>query len=199
MQNKAQFYIIVTVIIAVVVAGLISVVNYAIVRPEPLQFYDLSKQLENEATRVIDYGVYSGEDVALKIENFIQNFLAYAHEKDPEIGLIYIYGNTSQLVVVNYGKDDAGIITELNRTTLIGGEAEAVSQININIGGQRVGKKIVEEKSIFGNIKGSFGSSKRVRVNISDNLYDFELRGEQYFFAIVTSEKEGEKYYSVIS
>lgn len=197
-EKRAQFYIIITVIIAVVVAGLITIVNYAIVRPEQVQFYDLSKQLENEATRVIDYGVYAGSDVALKVENFVQSFLTYAHEKDPELGLIYVYGNASNLVIVNYGKDDAGVITELNKTVLTGGEAEAVSQIRIDIAGQRIGKKIVEEKNIFGNIKATFGAGKTVRINLSDSMYDFNLRGEQYFFAILKSEKEGETYYSCL-
>jgi len=198
MYNRGQFYIIITVIISVVIAGLITIVNYAVVKPEPIQFYDLSKQLEYEATRVIEYGVYSGEDIAVKIENFIQNFLAYAHEKDPQLGLIYIYGNSSQLVIVNYGKDDAGIVTEVNKTILTGSEAESVSQIRIDVGGQNIGKKIVEEKGIFGNIKATFGSTKKVRVNISNNIYEFDLRGNQYFFAILKSEKEGETYYSCL-
>lgn len=198
MQRKAQFYIIVSAVIAVVVAGLIAVANYAVVRPEPVQFYDLSKQLENEATRVIDYGVYSGEDIAENVDNFVQNFLVYAHEKDSDLGLVYVYGNTSQLVIVNYGKDDAGIITEVNKTVLTGSEAEAVSRIRIDIAGQYVGKKIVEEKGIFGNIKAFFGAGKKVRVNVSDDMFDFNLRGEQYFFAILKSEKEGETHYSCI-
>lgn len=198
MIKKGQFYIIVTVMIAMVVTGLITILNYALVRPEPIQFYDLSKQLEREATKVIDYGVYSGTDIPLYIEDFITNFLEYAQEKDPEIGLIYIYGNALMLVVANYGKDDAGIITELNKTVLYGSEAEAISQIRMDIAGQQVGKKIVEEREIFGNIKTILGPSKLVRVNISDKMYDFNLRGQQYFFAIVKSESEGETYYSLI-
>lgn len=198
MQKKAQFYIIVTVIITVVVTGLITILNYALVKPEPIQFYDLSKQLERETTKVIDYGIYSEKDIPMYIDDFINNFLKYAQEKDPNLGLIYIYGNSSILVVANYGKDDAGVITETNKTVLYGSEAQAVSQIRMDIAGQQVGKRIVEEKGIFGNIKTVLGPSKVVRVNISDKMYDFDLRGQQYFFAIVKSEGEGETYYSLI-
>lgn len=198
MQRKAQFYIIITVIIAVVVTGLITILNYALVRPEPIQFYDLSKQLERETTKVIDYGVYSEQDIPSHIEDFVNNFIKYAHEKDPNLGLIYIYGNANTLIVANYGKDDAGVITETNKTVLYGSEAQAISQIRMDIGGQQVGKKIVEEKGIFGSIKTVFGPSKKVVVNISDRIYEFDLRGQQYFFAIVKSEKEGETYYNLI-
>ncbi|MFH0831540.1 MAG: hypothetical protein V1886_01590 [archaeon] len=198
MEKRAQFYIIITAIITVVVTGLITIVNYALVKPEPIQFYDLSKQLEREVTRVIDYGVYTEGDTASYIEDFISNFLEYSHEKDPNLGLIYIYGNATALVVANYGKDDAGIVTELNKTMLYGSEAESVSQIRMDIGGQQVGKKIIEERGIFGNIKTMLGPSRIVRVNISNTIYDFDLRGQQYFFAIVKSEKEGETYYSLI-
>lgn len=199
MVKKAQFYIIITVIITVVVMGLITILNYVLVRPEPVQFYDLSKQLERETTKVIDYGVYSDKDIPSYIDDFINNFLKYAHEKDPNLGLIYVYGNSTFLIVANYGKDDAGVITETNRTVLYGSDALAVSQIRIDIAGQQVGKRIVEEKGIFGNIKALFGPSKIVKVNISDKVYEFNLRGQQYFFAIVKSESEGETYYQLIS
>lgn len=198
MRKNAQFYLIVTGIIIVVVTGLVTMLNYVLVKPEPIQFYDLSKQLEREATKVIDYGVYTEEDIPSHVEDFITNFLKYAHEKDPELGLIYIYGNSTSLVIANYGKDDAGIVTELNKTVLHGSEAQAVSQIRMDIAGQQVGKKIVEERGIFGNIKTILGPSKTVRVNLSSKTYDFDLRGEQYFFAIVKSESEGETYYSLI-
>ncbi|MBS3090315.1 hypothetical protein J4433_00930 [Candidatus Pacearchaeota archaeon] len=198
MKKNAQFYIIVSAIIIMVVTGLITILNYVVVRPEPIQFYDLSKQLEREATKVIDYGVYTGGDIPAHIEDFITNFLKYAHEKDPEIGLIYIYGNATSLIVANYGKDDAGVVTELNKTVLYGSEAESISQIRMDIAGQQVGKKIIEEKGIFGNIKTVLGPSKLVRVNISNKIYDFDLKGQQYFFAIVKSESEGETYYSLI-
>jgi hypothetical protein len=197
-SKKAQFYIIVTLIITLVVTGLITIFNYALVKPEPVQFYDLSKQLEREATRIIDYGVYSGQDIYPYIEDFISKFLIYAHEKDPDLGLIYIYGNESLLVVVNYGKDEAGVITKTGEQILHGAEAQAVSQITMEIGGQHIGKKIVEEKGIFGNIKALFGPSKLVKVTIAGKEYEFNLKGQQYFFAIVKSEKEGETYYQII-
>lgn len=198
LKKKAQFYILMAAVIAVVLTGLIAIVNYALVKPEPVQFYDLSKQLENEANRVIDYGTYSGEDVASHVEDFVQDFLKYAQEKDPELGLIYIYGNSSYLTVVNYGKDDAGINTTTNKTVLYGSSANETSQIRIDIGGQQIGKKIIEEKGIFGNIRQTFGPSKTVAVTIGDKVYTFDLRGEQYFFAIVKSERENETYYSLI-
>lgn len=198
-ERKAQFYILMSAIIATILTGLIAIVNYAIVKPEPVQFYDLTKQLENEVNRVIDYGTYSGKDVAVYVEDFVEYFLAYAHEKDPDLGIIYVYGNSSYIVVANYGKNDSGVFTDVNKTVLTGGSAQAVSTVKMDIGGTQIGKKIIEEKSIFGNIRQTFGPSKKVVVNISNRMYDFDLKGQQYFFAIVESTKENETYYSIVS
>lgn len=194
-NKKAQFYILVSAMIAIILTGLIARVNYAIVKPEPIQFYDLSKELEYEANRVIDYGTYNGKDVALYLEDFVNTFLESAQERDPELGLIYIYGNSTYLVVVNYGKNDAGIIVANKSTPLLGAQAQQVSNIKIDIGSTQVGKKIVEEKSLFGKIMETFGPSKTVTVNVADRMYTFDLRGEQYFFTIIKTERENETYY----
>jgi hypothetical protein len=198
-ERKAQFYILMAAIIATVLTGLIAIVNYAIVKPEPVQFYDLTNQLENEVNRVIDYGTYTGKDVAAYVEDFVKYFLAYAQEKDPDLGLIYIYGNSSYLVVANYGKNDSGVFTDVNKTVLTGGSAQAVSTVKMDIGGTQIGKKIIEQQKMFVNIRQTFGPSKTVVVNISDKMYNFDLRGQQYFFAIVESTKDNETYYSIVS
>jgi len=70
--------------------------------------------------------------------------------------------------------------------------------IKIDIGSTQVGKKIVEEKGIFGNIMQTFGPSKSVTVSVAEKEYTFDLRGEQYFFAIVKSERENDTYFSLI-
>ena len=199
MQKQGQFYIIAAVVISTIIAGLITITNYTLVRPEPAQFYDLTKQLESEVGKIIEYGIYSNQDISVYIDNFIKNdFLKYAHEKEPSVGVIYIYGNGSFLSVVNYGSDDAGVITELNRTTLSGSQAQTISQVKLHVGNQPIGKRIVEEKGIFGNIKAEVANTKFVQVNISGKIYDFPLKGEQYFFAILKSEKNGEVYYGVV-
>lgn len=196
MQKKSQFYLIMAAVIIVVITGLISIVNYAVVKPEPVQFYDLSKQLENEVNRVIDYGTYNSVDVPTYVDKFVAEFIKYAQEKDPNIGLIYIYGNENYLTVVNYGKDEAGVIVANKSIPLTGGQAKQVSNIRLDIGGKQIGKKVIEEKSLFGSIRQTFApSSKTVEVQINNKIYTFDLRGQQYFFAIVKSEKENETYF----
>lgn len=196
--KKSQFYIIMSAIIAVVLTGLIAIVNYVIVKPEPIQFYDLSKQLESEVNRVIDYATYNNKDVASAVDDYVQSFLKYAQEKDPQLGLIYVYGNSTYLIVVNYGKNDSGVFFANRSVPLYGSEAQQVSQIRMDIGSAQIGKKIVEEKGIFQKIRETFypGQNKVIVINVADKFYNFALRGQQYFFAVVKSEKENETYYS---
>lgn len=195
MQKKGQFYIMAVVMISLIIFNLITVYNRSVVKPEPVKFYDLTRQLENEVTSVINYGVYSGTGAQSYINTFIPSFLDYAHEKDPNLGLIYIYGNQSYLEVVNYAKDNAGVFSETRRKTIIGGGASETSKVNIDFGGEQISKSVVEEKSIFGNIRAVFPHSSEIQINISDKTYRFVLKGQQYFFALLKSENGNETYY----
>ena len=59
MGKRGQFYLIATALIVMIVFGLVSVSNAAIVQPRPVKFYDLSADYGAETARVIDYGVYN--------------------------------------------------------------------------------------------------------------------------------------------
>jgi len=104
-MKRGQFFIITGVIVALIIAGLTSIVNYAVTQPEPVKFYDLSEHYEAEATRVIDSGVYSGESeqqIRDKLDNFTINYLEYAQERDPNLELVYIYGDAEKVTIANY-------------------------------------------------------------------------------------------------
>ena len=81
-SKNAQFYILAAVIIIIVVTGLVTIVNYLVTKPEPAKLYDLSKQLEKESTRLINYGVATNqEDIGEVIDNFIKSeFLVYLQQ-----------------------------------------------------------------------------------------------------------------------
>jgi len=193
-MKKGQFYIITALIIAAIVFGLTTVMNYATVHPAPAQFYDLSKNFEAESTQVIDYGVYRGEDIQGKVENFTRAFLDYAIEKDPNIELFYIYGNSTALTIVNYGKNESGINPQFgSNTTLSGGAALTVSQINYQVSEKTFSQDITERAAKFAKINTTISNpGDWVRINIAGIVYDFNLKENQQFTFIIKTQKGGE-------
>ena len=101
-NRKGQFFLIMTGIIAVIIIGLATSVNYAITQPEPTVFYDLSKNFDVETLKVIDYGLFQAPPTANEsLASFIANFTTYAKEKDPNIELVYLFGNTQEMRIQN--------------------------------------------------------------------------------------------------
>lgn len=198
MNSKGQFYIIASVVIAVILASLITIVNYVVTKPEPVKFYDLTKQLNYETTNIINYGVVTNDtEIDEKINQFIkEDFLPYVKQKDPNIELIYIYGNGTDATIVNLGNES--IFTE--NQVIKGGLAGTSSTISIDIGGERAEKTIVQASRYFQPFTLLLKPSKTVTIYVDVNGkrtgYDFILSGKQQFFAIMTAKKEGEVYVS---
>lgn len=191
-KRKAQFYIIGAVVIVVVLASLITIVNYIRTQPEPVKFYDLSNQLSYETSNIINYGIVNNEeDINKTINNFIKNdFLPYVKQKDPDIELIYIYGNSSSLTLVNYGKE--AIIAE--NKSIFGGGGNTNSTISIEIGGERAEKTIVQASKYFQPFTMLLKPSRTVTLLVNNKPYTFVLTGKEQFFAIMTAKKEGDVY-----
>jgi len=101
MQKRGQFYLIATALIVLIIFGLVSISNAAIVQPRPVKFYDLSQDYSAETARVIDYGIYnkisSNVNISEKIKNISGTFASSAFAKDPNVRLLYIYGNQSSI------------------------------------------------------------------------------------------------------
>lgn len=196
MNKRGQFYIIAALIIAAIIAGLVSEANYAIRRPKPVKFYDLSKDYEAEVTRIIDSGVYQGKsDVEINgdVANFTKQFLEYAQEKDPNLQLFYLYGNNNSITVVNYAISDADVIAENKFSKLSGGGAFAVSEVNIEIGGAKFTRSVEERMEHFRNISDTITNpGDEIGVVVAGIAYSFDLRGGDIIHYVVETESNEE-------
>ena len=95
-NKRAQFYILFAVLVIVIITGLVTTSNYARKVKKPVKFYDLSEDFEAETTKIIDYGIFSGEQqssIDSLIDAFSAEYLEYVQKKDPNLELIYIFGN----------------------------------------------------------------------------------------------------------
>jgi len=186
MNKRGQFFLITAGILAVIIVGLATSVNYAITSPEPEVFYDLNDNFNLETLKVMDYGTLSMGDPNA-ISSFIFNFTKYAREKDPNFEGIFIFGNSQSFSVYNSASEPIKVCNpQTNQcTSVIGGKS--TSDINLDgIGGTGVIQQTDSTKK-FDNIN-------KITIVIGKNDYEFVIPANNQFYFILRTEKEGETY-----
>ncbi|VVB78073.1 Uncharacterised protein [uncultured archaeon] len=170
MNKRGQFYIIAAIIIVVVISSIASVVTYIIVNPEPRVMKDLSNNLKEESGRIIDYGIYSGADLVSLEDNFTRNDLAtYILQKTNNANVTFIYGNKTDLQLVQYSMADAG---------------------NICLDSSCVNSPIKKIKNSTIRVTGEDSTD----VTILNKTFSFKLRDNEMFYFVITKQEKGETY-----
>jgi hypothetical protein len=193
--KRGQFFILAAVILSILVVSLVSVGNYVSVSSEPEKFYDLSEQIKEESARVIDYGVFTGEDIEVKLDNFSEVVAENIKYQDPDLNFVFVYGNSNNLTIKNYGVDDASF-----DNTITDGAYEGVrSKIVLDIGGFKVEQGITNNLGDYSNSwkanRNPLGENVVVKVN--DQEYNFPLGKRQQFLIILSKDKGDERYVEV--
>ena len=195
MNRKAQFYIIAAVIIAVLLAGLATTVNYAVTSATPTKFYDLGEAYGLETSKVIDYGVYQkyspGINISEKIENFTQQFFISSSQKDPNIGVVYIYGDANKATVINYAKNTTAEVTSQEGTQKI--EAADVTSFIKNIITSETQTQTAVTQTKISKTTVTPTTGGKLTVNITGQEYNFNLgAGQNFYFIVRTTKPSGE-------
>ena len=166
MYNKrGQFYLIAAVIIVIILMVLASSINYVKKDNPRIKVYELSQELKGESAKVIDYGVYQGEDIPWRIDNFTKEYFSkYADEKEPNSEIAFIYGDYDKVKFSAYTKEDSG-------------------SINFYLGESRIGL-VKTEGSKWIDKEEDNPRDNTLIVNLGAN-YTFKLNdGENFFFVI---------------
>jgi hypothetical protein len=175
MQKRAQFYIIAAIVIVVVVAGLVGVATYAVVKQSPQTFQTLSSDLKQEGPRVIDYGIYSGENITELLNNFTDTeFAPYFLKKTDKANVVFVYGNKSDLYAVQYNTTSTGTIS---------------SSIGSGIFQWNSVRNYAERMKIIVN-----PGDKEVNISIVGKIYSFELKEGEMFYFLMVQKQEDEQY-----
>ena len=83
MNKKGQFYLVAAIIIVLAVSGIASVKTYAIIKSEPRKIENIGSELKEETMRIVDYGIYSQENLTRILNNFTDS------ESETKIGIDY--------------------------------------------------------------------------------------------------------------
>lgn len=197
-NKRGQFYIIFAVLVIIIITGLVTTANYANKVKKPVKFYDLSEDFESETTKIIDYGVFSsmGEtEIENQITLFADEYLTYAQKKDPNLQLLYIYGDKDGVLVDNYALEDMEIIThsgeEVNGSA---GSEGVLSKITIHYGEKEFTKEIGEKMRHFTEVKRDIGGpGSWIQVNLTGIIHTFDLsENENFYYVAVTAGEEKE-------
>jgi hypothetical protein len=179
-RKKAQFFLIAALIIAILLAGLGTI--YVTTRSPELEFrvYDLSKEIDFEASQVIDNGVATA-NTREEIEKRIQELTTNYARLNPNSDIAIYYGDLSGVYVITYEVQEAG-----RAGFSFGGDQITVQDLQ---------RRIVRSGSLDSNeltggkVKVSFGQD----INNEEFSYEFELKEGQNFFIVMKKEGENER------
>jgi len=171
MQKRGQFYIIAAVILISLIYGLTAVENRASGTGNIARFYDLSDNFGKESVKIVDHGVYSKNsqaEIERKLYDFYQNYTEYALARDPDVSIIFVFGDKERAIVgrLNYSEATAHLFGLEN-------ESEAVSARSNEL-------KVPSIESVSGD---------RVIVQIDGERKEFDLKNDESFYFVVMSKK----------
>ena len=106
-NKRAQFFLLASVIIVAVVISLGVTSNQVIVKEEPKDFYDFSDGITKEVGAVIDYGIYSGFDDDVNLNEFVDLLTEDIKDKYPDADFVIVYGDNASGVNVKNERTDS--------------------------------------------------------------------------------------------
>lgn len=174
-SKRGQFYLIGAIIIVITIVGLASITNYAITRKKPVKFYDLSSELSEESSRVVEYGIYNERDIPRLIEDFTDNyFINYAEEKEKGTELVFVYGNKNNITVSSYTSEKTGEVGIIYGATKF-----------VHTGGD---KYVANRTSFTPEPPGT------IEVGLLGVKYNFNLQEGENFLFVISKKTEEETY-----
>ncbi len=174
-NKRGQFYILAAIIIVLAVSGIASVKTYAATKPEARKIQDIGAELSEEGSRIVDYGIYNGQDLDNLLDSFTDTeFAPYFLKKTENTDVVFIYGDKTNLWGVRYNQQSTGTISA-------------------TIGGASTNWGIVNTFADRTAITDTDGDGI-ITVDLLGKSFDFDLKDNEMFYFLIAQEKEGETY-----
>lgn len=175
MQKRGQFYLIAALVIVGIIAGLAGVYNFAKVSENNAIVYDLTSEIDYEASQVIDNGIFFNEtsqNLSIQLENLTDYYSSANLGSD----LLVIYGNETMLAFVFYNNSETGSIgVVFGDTTISFTQSETTKY----------------KSSSF------YEPGDSITIILPPGVeYNFKLSQGQIFFIVLRKEFEGQSFVS---
>lgn len=193
MNNRGQLYILAIIILALVIFSIAMEYNKIVTKSEEMDFEQLSKNYITEAQKVINEAIENEDDVSEELSEFTNAFILYAKTKDPNIGMLYMFGNGSGLYMENYLSTDQAYYK--NKTMWPAG-SYVLNQISIDIGERNFTQNVPTKINQFSKdyIGGEFSKENSVLLDIGGVFYRLKTGDDPNSFTAVikSSTEEGD-------
>ncbi len=192
MNKRGQFYIIIALIISLALFGITYKVNEI---KEPVLFSDFNDVSENyvsEATKVVNDALEEEGDVLGNVDLFTDRFLEYAKQRNPNLGLLYIYSDGTDIVMDNHLDEPI----EVNGESVLGGD-DIIQGITLEVGGTEFVHQVPVGADDFGDDWTSAGfPSGPISLSIGGITNSFDLVPGNNFRVIIRTVSGGEHIYN---
>ena len=101
-NRRGQFFIIISVIIIGLVAGLATITN-SVQKQNLVSFNYVEEELKFESEKVIDYGISENQDLKVLLTSFTQDYSEYSNADD----FYYVFGGIQGITFVGLQKKSA--------------------------------------------------------------------------------------------
>jgi len=197
-NKKAQFFIIAALIAVLVIFSFIGFVTYKkLVKPE--KFYDLGKNFKFEVAEIIAKGklaeLQQGSQINIieYLDNITHEYLKYSITQDPNIEIIYIYGNKDNITVYNFANEEACVYIGGLCQEVEGGRKKISSTLSLGDIKTEVVSPLGSYRSALNYIRQTFSpSGQEVTIEIGNVNYTFELSENEQFYLILKTKKGNE-------
>jgi hypothetical protein len=182
--KRGQFFLLAAVIISAVVISLGVTSNSIVVSEEPDSFYDYTYEVMREVGAVMDYEIYT-EVEGGELGDFVDLLAADISDNDPDAEFVFLYGNASEMEIVNYGED----AIEVNGEEVDGAE-EGESEICDNNKCRKVKQNDKPGRKKFEDL-----GEGDVKVKIDDEELSFSNSRHKRVIFIIKKDVGDESYF----
>jgi len=195
-KKRGQFFILAAVIAVILIFSFAGLIFFK--KPPKPKIYEIGKNFKFEVAEIIAQGKMkeiSGEEVDMinYLDNITHEYLKYSLTKDPNMEIIYVYGNSSNVVVYNFANRDLCVYANSYCEKVVGGRKNLSNILALGEIKQKVIIYPSEYKGALEYIRKLFSpSNNQVIINIYDRNYTFELSENEQFYLILKTTKRNE-------
>lgn len=170
MKKRGQFYLIAGIIIIGLMIGFANISNY-LRKSNPKMLYDLKEEIEIESENVLDYVLHQKLSDNDK-KNLLVDFTRLYKDNEEKQNLYFIFGDKIKITAIGY-------------------QELAVESVYINVGGNDFSFPIDTSQDF--NPTQDIVTIKIIS-NGEEYIYEFELKGGENFYFVISQEIGGERY-----
>jgi hypothetical protein len=174
-EKYGQFYLLAAVIIISVIIGFAVVGNYFVRKSEPVRVFDLSKELNLEAGKVIDHTLYNpGERTPSEIiKDFVTKYSG-TYLSGPGQSVIFVFGS-----VIGSTINLEAVKVEQGVTGVVG--------VTFQSGSGGSGITVTQLKATNTPV---FIEGNKLQIEFDNIIYTFDLQQGQNFYFVISEESE---------